>query len=340
MLAFIIRRIFNSIILLLLVSFITFAVMKLNFTIPELKIPAIGFYMQETKVCAGDPLADMRLNPAISKDTIAAEEKRLGLDKSFTQQYLTWLGNILHLDFGYTQTNRRVIDLLKPALWNTFVLNILALLATWAIAVPLGVIAAVKRGSRLDLGLSIASACTMSMPSFVLAIFGLLIALYTGAFPIGGLTSTMFEELNPVEQVIDLARHLILPVGILTIMGLASIQRQMRANLLDVLDESYIRSARAKGLSEPVVIIKHAVRNAINPLITILGYEFSNLFVGSALIEMVLSYPGLGYLTLEAARKLDINIVMANLLIGSVMLLLGNLLADLLLKKVDPRVAL
>jgi len=346
MLAFIARRIFNSIILLLLVSFITFAVMKLDCSIPalhyELKLFGHKLFlleMQETKVSAGDPLADMRLNPAISKETIAAEEKRLGLDKSFMQQYLTWLANILHGDFGYSQTNRRVIYLLKPALWNTFVLNILALLATWAIAVPLGVIAAVKRGSRLDLSLGVLSACTMSMPSFVLAIFGLLIALYTGAFPIGGLTSTMFEEMNPLEQLLDLTRHLLLPVGILTIMGLASIQRQMRANLLDVLDESYIRTARAKGLSEPVVIFKHAVRNAINPLITILGYEFSNLFVGSALIEMVLSYPGLGYLTLEAARKLDINIVMANLLIGSVMLLLGNLLADLLLKRVDPRVA-
>jgi peptide/nickel transport system permease protein len=342
MLAFIIRRIFNSIILLLLVSFITFAVMKMNFTVPELNVSLFGqkFSMQETKVSAGDPLADMRLNPSISKDTIAAEEKRLGLDKKFTQQYFIWLGNILQGDFGYSQNNRRVIDLLKPALWNTLILNILALLMTWAIAVPLGVIAAVKRGTKIDLGLGILSACSMSMPSFVLAIFGLLIALNTGLFPIGGLTSTMFEELNPWQQLIDLARHLALPVIILTILGLASIQRQMRANLLDVLDDSYIRTARAKGLSETTVIVKHAVRNAINPLVTILGYEFSSLFVGSALIEMVLSYPGLGYLTLEAARKLDINIVMANLLIGSVMLLLGNLLADLLLTKVDPRVSL
>ncbi len=338
MLAFIIRRIFNSIILLLLVSFITFAVMKMNFTIPEISV--LGFHMQETRISAGDPLADMRLNPSISKDTIAAEEKRLGLDKGFSEQYCVWLGNILRGDFGYSQNNRRVVELLKPALWNTLILNVLALLATWAIAVPLGVIAAVKRGSKLDLGLGVLSACSMSMPSFVLAIFGLLIALNTGLFPIGGLTSTMFEELNWWQQLIDLARHLALPVIILTILGLASIQRQMRANLLDVLDEPYIRSARAKGLSETTVIVKHAVRNAINPLVTILGYEFSSLFVGSALIEMVLSYPGLGYLTLEAARKLDINIVMANLLIGSVMLLLGNLLADILLTRVDPRVSL
>jgi peptide/nickel transport system permease protein len=111
----------------------------------------------------------------------------------------------------------------------------------------------------------------------------------------------------------------------------------MRANLLDVLNEDYIRSARAKGLNENKVIYKHALRNAINPLVTILGYEFSNLFAGSALIEMVLAYPGLGYLTLEAARKLDINLVLANLLLGSLMLVLGNLLADILLLKVDPR---
>ena len=129
-----------------------------------------------------------------------------------------------------------------------------------------------------------------------------------------------------------------MPVLILVILGLASIQRQMRGNLLDVLREDYIRSARAKGLPENKVIYKHALRNAINPLITILGYEFSNLFAGSALIEMVLSYPGLGYLTLEAARKLDVNLVLANLLIGSIMLVLGNLIADILLTKLDPRV--
>jgi peptide/nickel transport system permease protein len=177
----------------------------------------------------------------------------------------------------------------------------------------------------------------MSVPGFVLAIFMLLFALNTGWFPIGGLTSSYFNELNFFGKIIDILRHLIIPVFILTIGGLVGLQRQMRANLLDVLREDYIRTARAKGLPENKVFYKHALRNAINPLITILGYEFSAIFAGSALIEMVLAYPGLGYLTLEAARKLDVNLVLANLLLGSFMLVLGNMLADLLLLKVDPR---
>jgi peptide/nickel transport system permease protein len=115
------------------------------------------------------------------------------------------------------------------------------------------------------------------------------------------------------------------------------VQKQMQANLLDVLNASYIRTAKAKGLSYPVIIIKHALRNAINPLITMFGFEFAGLFAGSGIIEMIISYPGLGHLTLEAARKLDVNLVLANLLLGSMMLVLGNLLADLLLYKLDPR---
>jgi peptide/nickel transport system permease protein len=162
----------------------------------------------------------------------------------------------------------------------------------------------------------------------------LLFALYSGWFPIGGLTSVVIDEMNFFERFIDVTRHLFIPVSILTLLSIPSIQRQMRANLLEILDRPYIRTALAKGLKFDIVIWKHALRNAINPLITL----FAGLFAGSALIEMVLAYPGLGLLTLEAARKQDINIVMANLLLGSLMLVLGNLLADLVLKKIDPRI--
>lgn len=309
--------------------------MKLNFTFPE--IDFFGLHIPQTQVQTGDPLADLKLNPAISQATIEAEAKRLGLDKSFWQQFASWLTNVLVLDFGYSQSGREVIDLIKPALLNTFILNILAMLCTWIIAIPLGVWAAVKRNGPVDYSLRFLTSCFMSVPSFVLAIFMLLLALYTGAFPIGGLTSSYHAELDFFGRVWDLVRHLFLPVSILTVLGISGLQRQMRANLLDVLEEDYVRTARAKGLSERIVLFKHALRNAINPLVTILGYEFSALFAGSALIEMVLAYPGLGHLTLEAARKLDMNVVMANLLLGSIMLLLGNFLADLLLSQVDPR---
>jgi peptide/nickel transport system permease protein len=315
MLSFIINRLFNSVFLIIFISFLSFGIMKLDFTIPEIKF----LNLSETHIETGDPLADLRLNPAISEEKILAEEKRLGLNKPFLSQYFTWFSNILRGDFGYTQSNQRVIDRIKDPLINTLLLNLCAIACTWFIAIPLGIWAALKQNKFIDKFFQLLTSSFMSLPSFVLAIFLLIFALNTGLFPIGG-------------------KHLALPVLVLVIMGLSSIQRQMRGNLLDVLREDYVRTARAKGLAENKVIYRHALRNAINPLITILGYEFSNLFAGSALVEMVLAYPGLGNLTLEAARKLDINMVMANLLLASVMLVLGNFLADILLMRVDPRI--
>lgn len=346
MLTFLIKRLISSIFLVLFITFITFSLMKVDFVVPELKIDIhlpntkihlFKFYSPKTQIQTGDPLSDLKLNPEISEARIAAEAKRLGLDKSFIQQYFTWLSNVLHGNLGLSQNNLPVVDLIRPALLNTLTLNLFALFFTWGLAIPLGVIAAVNRNSWFDNSLRFLLSIFMSVPGFVLAIFMLLFALVSGWFPIGGLTSSFFDELSPFGKLADLLRHLFLPVFILVIGGMVSLQRQMRANLLDVLGEDYIRTARAKGLSENKVIYKHALRNAINPLVTMLGYEFSNLFGGSALIEMVLAFPGLGYLTLEAARKLDINVVLANLLLGSLMLVLGNLLADFLLMKMDPK---
>lgn len=346
MLAFLLKRFISALFLVLFITFMTFSLMKIDFTIPELKfefnlpmtqIQIFKFYSPETQIQTGDPLADLKLNPEITETRIQAEAKRLGLDKSFIEQYFTWLSNVLRGDFGLSQNNLPVVDLIRPALVNTLVLNLVAIFFTWGIAIPLGVIAAVNKDKWLDSSLRFLLSIFMSVPGFVLAIFMLLFALATGWFPIGGLTSSFYDELGFFGKFFDLLRHLCLPVFILVVGGMVGLQRQMRGNLLDVLGEDYIRTARAKGLPENKVIYKHALRNAINPLVTIFGYEFSSLFGGSALIEMVLAYPGLGYLTLEAARKLDINVVLANLLLGSLMLVLGNLLADLMLMKLDPR---
>ncbi len=320
--------------------------MKINFTLPAVhfsaKIPftqiiIIEIHSDETLIQTGDPLADLKLNPTISEERIKEEAKRLGLDKAFIEQYFTWLGNVLKGNFGLSQSNQKVVDLIRPALFNTLILNILAIFFTWMIAIPLGVIAAVNYKTWIDDSLRILTSVFMSVPGYVLAIFMLIFALNTGWFPIGGFTSSYYNELNIFAKLIDISRHLALPVFIMVIGGIVGIQRQMRANLLDVLQDNYILTAKAKGLKSSAIFFKHALRNAINPLITILGYEFSSLFAGSALIEMVLGYPGLGNLTLEAARKLDVNLVLANLLLGSIMLVLGNLLADLLLIYVDPR---
>jgi peptide/nickel transport system permease protein len=180
----------------------------------------------------------------------------------------------------------------------------------------------------------------MAMPTFLMALLLLMFALQTKLLPIGGLTSPDFFEKNIFGQIGDIAMHLIIPTAVLTFVGLAAIQRQMRGELLEVLGNEYIRTARAKGLPEDKVIYVHAVRNAINPLITLLGFEFAFLLSGAALTETVLAYPGLGKLTLEAVLTKDMNLVMASLMMGAVMLILGNLLADVLLKFVDPRIEL
>ena len=178
----------------------------------------------------------------------------------------------------------------------------------------------------------------MAIPSFFFAILMLIFAVKTGWFPVGGLTSYNFNDMDFLGKILDWSKHLVLPVTVLFAISLSGLQRQMRANMLEVLDSDYVKFARAKGLSEWVVIYKHALRNAINPMITLLGFEFAGLLSGAALTEYVFQYPGLGRLILEAVMKSDINLVMASLMMGAVMLILGNLIADILLIITDPRI--
>lgn len=223
---------------------------------------------------------------------------------------------------------------------NTLLLSTLSLFFTWLIAIPAGTYAAVYRGTWIDKFFGIVTAVGMSMPTFLLAMLLLMVALASGLLPIGGLTSPNFFDMSHEQQVVDLAWHLIIPVTVLTFVGLAGIQRQMRGNLLDVLRQEYVRTARAKGLPEHKVIYRHALRNAINPLITLMGFELGSLLSGAALTETVLSYPGLGRLMLDAVLTKDLNLVMASLMLGALMLIVGNLIADIMLKFADPRIVL
>ena len=208
---------------------------------------------------------------------------------------------------------------------------------TWSVGVPLGILASIKKGSVFDRWLTVLSSIGMAIPSFFFAILMLIFAVKTGLFPVGGLTSYNFNELNLWGKFIDISKHLVLPVLVLFTISLSGLQRQMRANMLEVLDSDYVKFARAKGLSEIKVVFKHALRNAVNPMITLLGFEFAGLLSGAALTEYVFQYPGLGRLILEAVMKSDINLVMASLMMGTVMLIVGNLIADVLLMITDPR---
>lgn len=316
-LTYILKRILQSIPLLILVSIISFFIIRLS--------PV-------------DPLAELRLNPSVSQETLQKETQRLGLDKPIIVQYGKWAKSFVKGDLGITSNGERVSDKLKERIPNTLLLTTIVIALTWIVGIPLGVAAALKWKTPFDRILTVLTSVGMAIPSFFFAVLLLIMAVKTGWFPIGGLTSSNFLEMSFGWQVWDITHHLILPVTVLFTISLAGLQRQMRANLLDVLDSDYVKFARAKGLSEFDVIYKHALRNAINPMITMLGFEFAGLLSGAALTEYVFQYPGLGRLILEAVMKSDINLVMASLMMGAIMLILGNLIADILLIITDPRI--
>lgn len=318
MLMYIIKRFLQAIPLLFLVSIISFFIIRMS--------PV-------------DPLGELRLNPSISQETLKAEQQRLGLDKPKIVQYGLWLKSFLKGDLGVTVTGEKVSDKLMERIPNTLLLTSVVILLTWLIGIPLGIYAALNWKKPIDRILTVITSVGMAIPSFFFALLLLIFAVKTGWFPTGGLTCYNFSTFSPLHKVLDIIHHLVLPVLVLFTISLSGLQRQMRGNLLDVLGADYIKFARAKGLSEEKVIYKHALRNAINPMVTLLGFEFASLLSGAALTEYVFQYPGLGRLILEAVMKSDINLVMASLMMGTVMLVAGNLLADILLKIVDPRVS-
>lgn len=305
-------------------------------TIPLLfLVSIISFFL--IRLAPVDPLAELKLNPSITQETLDYEVQRLGLDKPVIVQYGKWLKGFVTGDMGYCTTGERVIDKLMERIPNTLLLTTFVIFFTWAVGIPLGIVAALHWRKPIDRILTILSSIGMAIPSFFFALLLLIFAVKTGWFPTGGLTSYNHSEMTIGGKIVDILHHLVLPVIVLFTISLSGLQRQMRGNLLDVLQSDYVKFARAKGLSETKVIYKHALRNAINPMITLLGFEFASLLSGAALTEYVFQYPGLGRLILEAVMKSDINLVMASLMIGTVMLVIGNLLADILLKLVDPR---
>ncbi|HBN08852.1 MAG TPA: ABC transporter substrate-binding protein [Cyanobacteria bacterium UBA8530] len=320
MLRYFLRRLFSLLPMLFLISLICFGVSKLT---------------------PGDYLDQLRSNPSIRQETIARERVRLGLDRPVVAQYFIWAGNLLKGDLGQSFRYRVPVNtLIGSRILNTLVLSIATLIFVWLIALPLGIWLAVRQHSALDQIVSTLSYFFLGVPSFFLALVFLWFAVRTGGLPSGGMQSPGFADLSFFGKVLDILWHLLIPVLAGGLGGIAALQRRMRGNLLDVLGEEYVRTARAKGLPEHKVIYRHAVRNAINPLVTLLGFEFAALLSGNALVEIVLSWPGLGMMMLDALTGQDFNLALAGMMIGALMLLLGNLLADLLLAWLDPRIKL
>jgi len=291
----------------------------------------------------GDYLDTLRQNPKISPERIQELQQQFGLDQPGYIQYWRWLGRVVtKFDFGTSFVYfRPVSELLVERMGATLLLAISSIIVTWAIAIPLGIVAAVKQNRTTDRVLQVMSYTGQGFPSFITALLLLFLAQnLSPLFPVGGMTSINHADLSPIGKMLDIGWHMILPTIALSITSFAGLQRITRGQLLEVLRQDYIQTARAKGLPENRVLYIHALRNAINPLITILGFEFASLLSGSFIAEFFFNWPGLGRLILQAVTAQDIYLVMASLMMGALMLILGNLLADLLLRVVDPRIRL
>lgn len=302
---------------------------------------ALSFFI--IQLAPGDFLDSFRQDPRISAETLKAFQQQFGLDQPVLKQYWLWLREIvLHGNFGVSFAYQRpVTDLLWERVFATLLLSVASLLITWAIAIPLGIVGAVNQNKLVDRIFRVLSYIGQGFPTLITGLLLLFVAqALSPLFPVGGMTSINHADLNPIGKALDIGWHMILPTIALSITGFAGLQRITRGELLDVLRQDYIQTARAKGLPEDRVIYVHALRNAINPLITLLGFEFASLLGGAFITETFFNWPGLGKLTLQAVTAQDLYLVMASLMMGAVMLIVGNLLADLLLKLIDPRIKL
>ncbi|MFO8052439.1 MAG: ABC transporter permease [Candidatus Omnitrophota bacterium] len=317
---------------------ISYIFRRLLFLVPLLLIMGfIGFLC--VNLAPGNYFDTLKLNPQISEKTIEIYEQKYHLDQNVFIQYFHWIKNIFRLDFGYSFTyNRPVFEVLYSRMFNTFILALSVLVFSWFIAIPLGIYCAVRQYRFSDKIFSLFSFVGLSIPNFFLALLLLYFASVTGILPTGGMRSVGFYDLSLWGKFIDILKHLIIPTVVIGTASIAGLQRLMRGNLLEVLRSQYITAARAKGLPEQRVIYIHAVRNAINPMVTIFGGSLPALLSGAALTEIICSWPGLGSLMLEAVMKQDLFLFAGDLLMTGALLIIGYLFADILLAWVDPRI--
>ena len=281
------------------------------------------------------------LNPKMSQIAKERLTKIYGLDKPLYLQYWNWFKRMLVLDFGrsFAPDGRSVLDKIAERLPVTVTINLLSLGLIILLAVPIGVYSATHRGSLFDQGTTVFVFVGFATPTFWLALLCMILfGVQLGWLPISGIRSLNHDQLDAWGRLLDYARHLFLPVVLSAFAGLAGMSRYMRANMLEVIQQDYITTARAKGLSEGAVIYRHALRNALMPVITILGLSVPGLIGGSVIFESIFAIPGLGKLFYDGVMARDYPLVMGGLVIGAVLTLLGNLLADLGYAAADPRV--
>jgi peptide/nickel transport system permease protein len=323
MTAYIIRRLLWMIPILIGVSAICFALLK---------------------QAPGDPVAVLvadarQAGQQISPEDRARLREQYGLDRPVYLQYTDWLGQVVQGNMGRsTRTNAPVTEVILNRVPNTLKLMIAALTLTLVIALPLGILSAVKQYSRLDYFLTTFTFVGISIPQFWLALMLLyFFGVTLGWFPTRGMGSP-YSEPGLWNSIVEIFRHYTLPVLSVTLFSLAGYMRYQRAAMLEVIRQDYIRTARAKGLSEAVVILKHGWRNALIPILTLLGYVLVILIEGSIVVEVIFSWPGMGDLAVTSLSQRDYPVVMAIVLLSAVGILIGTLISDILYAIVDPRV--
>lgn len=280
------------------------------------------------------------LSPKITLEAREKLEKLYGLDKPVHVQYWQWIKKLAKFDLGKSFTDERPVSKkIIERIPITITINILSLLLIFLIAVPIGILSAVKENSLFDRSSTVLVFIGFATPTFWLALLMMsLFGVSLGWLPISGIKSLDFEEYNLFEKLIDFSRHLILPVFVSAFGGLAGISRYMRTSMLEVLHKDFIRTARAKGLSERSVIYKHALKNALLPIVTIIGLSIPGLIGGSVIFESIFAIPGMGKLFFDSVMARDYPVIMGVLIIGAVLTLLGNLIADVMYACVDPRI--
>ena len=315
---YIFGRILHAVLLLFAVSLLTFLFSSLT---------------------PGNYFDEMQLNPQISPATLAALRSQYQLDRPLPVRYVHWLGAAARGRLGFSFAYNTPVG---PLLWtrakNTLFLTLTATLLAWLIGLPLGVWSAAKRGRAPDRALSWSTAALLAVPDLVLALTLLIFAVRTGWLPIGGLVSIGFDDFSLLHKLRDLVLHLTLPVLALVLSALPTIIRHVRASVAEALEAPFLQAARAHGIPKRTLLFRYALRAASNPLISLFGFSLGTLLSGSLLVEVVMSWPGLGPLLLESILARDLYVVIGSVLLSTVFLVLGNLFADVLLYAADPRI--
>ena len=317
---------------------LTYSIRRILLSIPILfGVALISFLL--VYLAPGDPLGQFRI-PNVRPEVLDRLREIYGFDKPLHEQFFGWITNYVQVwredSWGISVTHRRpVLELIAERTPATLLLMGTSLAVTVIIAVPLGMLAAVKQYSLADKVVTTFATIGYAMPSFVLGTYLLYVgAIWTGVFPFGGMTSSLRAEGDPL----DVAWHMVLPVASLAIQSIAGWSRYVRATMLEVLHQDYIRTAKAKGLASNRVNFRHALRNALIPVVTLFGLALPALIAGAAITEAIFSWPGLGSLGLQAIGQRDYPVVMSFVLLGGIAVVIGNLIADILYGVVDPRI--